>query len=155
MKEALAANDKIDPIRFLVGTKSDLLPKKALEGLESHASFIAQEIDAEYFSTSSRDDKEVTNLFRRIVSLAFDNSVQRLIRPADYHVVKNNIKSMLNSFWNSFKFKFADNFISFSLISRFIAFSSFENGQTQTWECLNRKSKGGKICGHGLVAAYS
>ncbi|KAL7052085.1 hypothetical protein ACKWTF_004757 [Chironomus riparius] len=93
MREALAVNDKCDPLRFLVGTKSDLLPKKALEGLESHACFIAQEIDAEYFSTSSRDDKEVSNLFRRLVSLAFDNSVQRLIKPADYNVVKNNIKS--------------------------------------------------------------
>jgi GTPase SAR1 family protein len=93
MKEALSANEKIDPIRFLVGTKSDLLPKKALEGLEAHATFIAQEIDAEYFSTSSRDNVEVTSLFKRFVSLSFDNSVQRLIRPPDYNVIKNNIKS--------------------------------------------------------------
>lgn len=93
MKEALSANEKSDPIRFLVGTKSDLLTKKALEGLEAHACFIAQEIDAEYISTSSRDNVEVTNLFKRFVSLAFDNSVQSLIKPPDYHIVKNNIKS--------------------------------------------------------------
>ena len=91
-------NDKSDPLRFLVGTKSDLLPRKVLDGLESHARYIAQEIDAEYFSTSSRDDREVSNLFRRIASLAFDNSVQKIIRPADYHVVKNNIKSKILNF---------------------------------------------------------
>ncbi|KAG5677731.1 hypothetical protein PVAND_007462 [Polypedilum vanderplanki] len=93
MKEALSANEKNDPIRFLVGTKSDLLTRKALERIEAHAEFIAQEVDAEYFSTSSRDDIEVTNLFKRFVSLSFDNSVQRLIRPPDYNVIKNNIKS--------------------------------------------------------------
>jgi Ras-related protein Rab-36 len=96
MKEALSANEKNDPIRFLVGTKSDLLPKRALEGLESHATFIAQEIDAEYFSVSSRDGTEVPNLFKRFTSLAFDNAVQLLIRPPDYNIVKNNIKSMYN-----------------------------------------------------------
>jgi small GTP-binding protein len=93
MKEVLAANEKNDPLRFLVGTKSDLLPKKALQGLELHARFIAQEIDAEYFSTSSRDPSQVTNLFKRFTSLSFDKSVQKLLRPADYNIVKNNIRS--------------------------------------------------------------
>lgn len=93
MREAMAANEKTDPLRFLVGTKSDLLTKKALEGIESHASFMAQEIDAEYFSTSSRDGMQVSNFFKRFISLSFDNSVQRLIKPHDYNIVKNNIKS--------------------------------------------------------------
>lgn len=93
MKDALANNNKCDPLRFLVGTKSDFIPRRALEGLESHAVYIAQEIDAEYFSTSARDDIQVSNLFRRMVSLAFDSSVQRLVRPVDYYVVKNNLQS--------------------------------------------------------------
>lgn len=93
MREALSANTKTDPIRFLVGTKKDLLCKKALEGLEAHAHFIAQELDAEFVSVSSKDGNEVNNLFKRFTALAFENSVQKLIRPPDYHAVKNNISS--------------------------------------------------------------
>lgn len=97
MKEALAANVKTDPIRFLVGTKSDLLAKKALEGLECHANVIAQELDAEYCSISSKDGTEVNNLFKRFTALAFENSVQKLIKPPDYHTVKNNLSSKFSS----------------------------------------------------------
>jgi len=93
LQDALQANEKSDPIRFLVGTKSDLLSKKALEGLETQATLMAQELDAEYFSVSSKEGKEVANLFKRFVSLAFENSVQKLIRPPDYHLVRNNLKS--------------------------------------------------------------
>lgn len=93
MREALSANIKTDPIRFLVGTKKDLLSKKALEVLEAHAHFVAQELDAEFFSVSSKDGSEVNNLFKRFTALAFENSVQKLIRPPDYHDVKNNISS--------------------------------------------------------------
>lgn len=97
MKESLAANIKTDPIRFLVGTKADLLSKKALEGLEAHANLIAQEMDAEYFSVSSRDGTEVNNLFKRFTGLSFENSVQKLIKPPDYHTVKNNLSSKFPS----------------------------------------------------------
>lgn len=93
MKETLAANIKTDPIRFLVGTKSDLLSRKTLEGLEAHANHVAQEMDAEYFSVSSKDGTEVNNLFKRFTGLAFENSVQKLIKPPDYHAVKNNLSS--------------------------------------------------------------
>lgn len=93
MREALSANIKTDPIRFLVGTKNDLLSKKALEVLEAHANFVAQELDAEFFSVSSKDGSEVNNLFKRFTALAFENSVQKLIRPPDYHAVKNSISS--------------------------------------------------------------
>lgn len=93
MREALSANIKTDPIRFLVGTKSDLLNKTTLEGLEAHANFVAQELDAEFISISSKNRCEVKNLFKRFTALAFENSVQKLIRPPDYHAVKNNISS--------------------------------------------------------------
>ena len=93
MKETLAANIKSDPIRFLVGTKSDLLSRNTLEGLEAHANFVAQEMDAEYFSVSSKNGTEVNNLFKRFTGLAFENSVQKLIKPPDYHSVKNNLSS--------------------------------------------------------------
>lgn len=93
MQETLAANVKSDPIRFLVGTKSDLMSRKSLEGLEAHANFVAQELDAEYFSVSSKDATEVSNLFRRFIGLAFENSVQKIIKPPDYHAVKNNLSS--------------------------------------------------------------
>lgn len=93
MRETLSSNLETDPIRFLVGTKSDLLSKRTLEGLEAHANVIAQELDAEYFSVSSKDGTEVDNLFRRFTALAFENSIQKLIRPPDYHTVKNNISS--------------------------------------------------------------
>lgn len=93
MTETLTANQKTDPIRFLVGTKSDLLSKRALEGLEAHANVIANVIDAEYFSVSSKDGTDVDNLFRRFTALAFENSIQKLIKPPDYHKVKNNIAS--------------------------------------------------------------
>lgn len=94
MEEALNQNTKTDPIRFLVGTKSDLLSKKAQEGIEAHANFIAQELDAEYFSVSSKDGTEVNNLFKRFTALAFENSVQKLIKPPDYYTVKNNLSKL-------------------------------------------------------------
>lgn len=97
MREALSANIKTDPIRFLVGTRSDLLNKKTLEGIEMHANFIAQELDAEYISVSSKDGSGVNDLFRRFTALAFENSVQKLIRPPDYHTVKNNLSSEFTS----------------------------------------------------------
>lgn len=93
MKESLTANLQTDPIRFLVGTKSDLLSKRAQEGLEIHANLIAQELDAEYFSISSKEGTEVNDLFKRFTALAFENSVQKLIKPPDYHTVKNNLSS--------------------------------------------------------------
>lgn len=105
MRDTLAANMSTDPIRFLVGTKSDLLSKRALESLEAHASLVAQELDAEFCAVSAKDGSEVNNLFKRITALAFENSIQKLIRPPDYHTHKNNISS-----------EFFKNF------SRFIAF---------------------------------
>lgn len=93
MKETLRANLQTDPIRFLVGTKSDLLSKRAQEGLEIHANLIAQELDAEYFSISSKEGTEVNELFKRFTALAFENSVQKLIKPPDYYTVKNNLSS--------------------------------------------------------------
>lgn len=97
MRDTLAANMSSDPLRFLVGTKSDLLSKRALESLEAHASLMAQELDAEFFAVSSKDGSEVNNLFKRIASLAFENSIQKLIRPPDYNAVKNNISSEYSS----------------------------------------------------------
>ena len=97
MRESLSANIKSDPIRFLVGTKSDLLNRKALEGIEAHANFIAQELDAEFISVSAKEGSEVNNLFKRLTALAFENSVQKLIRPPDYHTVKNNLSSKFPS----------------------------------------------------------
>ncbi|CRK95558.1 CLUMA_CG009022, isoform A [Clunio marinus] len=97
MEEALAENDKSNPLRFIVGNKSDLLSKKAFEGLEAHARIIAQDLDAEYISVSSKEGTEVNNLFRRFTSLAFDKSVQKLIMPSDYNKVKNNISNMPKS----------------------------------------------------------
>lgn len=97
MRDTLEANMSSDPLRFLVGTKSDLLSKRALDSLEAHASCMAQELDAEFFAVSSKDGSEVNNLFKRITSLAFENSVQKLIRPPDYNTVKNNISSEYSS----------------------------------------------------------
>lgn len=114
MKETLAANIKSDPIRFLVGTKSDLLSRKSLEGLEAHANLVAQEMDAEYFSVSSRDGTEINSLFKRFTGLAFENSVQKLIKPPDYHAVKNNLSS-----------EFPSTSPSSACASRFINFHDF------------------------------
>lgn len=97
MKETLTTNLKSDPLRFLVGTKCDLLSSRAQEGLEIHANLVAQELDAEYFSISSKDGTEVNNLFKRFTALAFENSVQKLIKPQDYHTVKNNLSSKFES----------------------------------------------------------
>lgn len=112
MQEALSANLKSDPIRFLVGTKSDMLSSKTLEGLEAHAYLVAQELDAEYFSVSCKEGTEVNNVFKRFTSLAFENSVQKLIRPPDYHTVKNNLSSECPS-------------TAFTFFSCFINFSNF------------------------------
>ncbi len=61
--------------------------------METRAQKVAQEMNAEYFTISSKDGTHVTSLFRRFTSLAFEKSVQALITPKDLNAVKNNIKS--------------------------------------------------------------
>lgn len=79
---------------FLVGTKCDLLSRRALEVAERDAELIAHQMNAEHFSVSAREGTNVVNLFKRLTALAFESSVQKLITPPDYNLIRNNIISM-------------------------------------------------------------
>jgi small GTP-binding protein len=83
----------INPIIILLGTKKDLVPAADLKRLEKQIDLVSREYEAEYFSISSRCSKDVNDLFKRFVCLAFEKSVLNLIKPQDYDKIKNNISS--------------------------------------------------------------
>ncbi|XP_053676847.1 ras-related protein Rab-34 [Anopheles nili] len=64
-------------LKFLVGTKKDLLGDQALCDIELEAIKMAYEINAEYWPVSARTGENVTKFFRRLTALAFDYGVQR------------------------------------------------------------------------------
>ncbi|CAO1328655.1 unnamed protein product [Diamesa tonsa] len=91
LKDALQANERNEPYLFLVGTKCDLLSRRALEAAEKEAEAIAHQMNAEHISVSAREGTNVVNLFKRLTALAFESSVQKLITPPDYNLIRNNI----------------------------------------------------------------
>uniref|UniRef100_A0A182J0N7 Ras-related protein Rab-36 n=1 Tax=Anopheles atroparvus TaxID=41427 RepID=A0A182J0N7_ANOAO len=64
-------------LKFLVGTKKDLLTDQALCDIELEAIKMAYDINAEYWPVSARTGENVTKFFRRLTALAFDHGVQR------------------------------------------------------------------------------
>ncbi|XP_050093481.1 ras-related protein Rab-34 [Anopheles aquasalis] len=77
LDEALRLNSRTPVLKFLVGTKKDLLDDQALCDIELEAIKMAYEINAEYWPVSARTGENVTKLFRRLTALAFDYGVQR------------------------------------------------------------------------------
>ncbi|XP_077534808.1 ras-related protein Rab-34-like [Haemaphysalis longicornis] len=66
-----------DPLRFLVGTKKDLLNDGCLDGMETDATKIARRLDAEYWSVSAKTGENVQQLFFRVAALSFVKCLTR------------------------------------------------------------------------------
>jgi len=62
---------------FLVGSKRDLLNTSAYEDVEKEAIKTAQEMNAEYWSVSSKTGERVKEFFFRVSALSFERSVMQ------------------------------------------------------------------------------
>ncbi|XP_065086808.1 ras-related protein Rab-36 [Ochlerotatus camptorhynchus] len=85
-------------LKFLVGTKKDLLDDHSLLAVEREAETMANDLQAEYWSVSAQTGENVTQLFQRLTALAFDSAVQRLMGPNN-PVVHPSGNSLLNLYF--------------------------------------------------------
>ena len=65
----------VEPFVFLVGTKRDQLSESTLKFVETEATKIAQELNAEYWSVSALNGCNVQSMFARIAALTFQEVV--------------------------------------------------------------------------------
>ncbi|KAG0443440.1 hypothetical protein HPB47_014914 [Ixodes persulcatus] len=77
LEETLESNGGHDPLRFLVGTKKDLVSDGVLDGMEEDATKIARRLDAEYWSVSAKSGENVRQLFFRVSALSFVKCLTR------------------------------------------------------------------------------
>ncbi|MBZ3874601.1 Ras-related protein Rab-36 [Sciurus carolinensis] len=75
LEDALRENEAGSCFIFLVGTKKDLLSGAACEQTELEAVHLANEMQAEYWSVSSKTGENVKAFFSRVAALAFEQSV--------------------------------------------------------------------------------
>lgn len=73
MADATASAD--DPLKFVVGTKKDLVSSATCRAVEERAKEIASSLGAEYWSVSSKTGENVQSFAFRCVSLTFDAAV--------------------------------------------------------------------------------
>ncbi|CAG5120755.1 unnamed protein product [Candidula unifasciata] len=75
MEEACQSADS--PVKFLVGTKKDLLSPAAYADIEQRAVKYSQRMEAEFWATSSKTGENIQDFFFRAVCLSFDASLLR------------------------------------------------------------------------------
>ncbi|KAG1970757.1 ras-related protein Rab-36 [Pimephales promelas] len=75
LSEALRENEPNSCFVFLVGTKRDLLSAEECERTERDAINIAAEMNAEFWSVSSKTGENVQEFFFRVASLAFEDAI--------------------------------------------------------------------------------
>ncbi|RUS80541.1 hypothetical protein EGW08_011681, partial [Elysia chlorotica] len=75
MEDACANAD--EPIKFLIGTKKDLLSPASYAEVEKLAVKYANRLEAEYWATSSKTGENVQDFFFRVMCLAFDFALLR------------------------------------------------------------------------------
>ncbi|XP_045173054.2 ras-related protein Rab-34-like [Mercenaria mercenaria] len=75
MADATAAAD--EPVKFVVGTKKDLVSNASCKAAEDRAKEIASSLGAEYWSVSAKTGENVQSFSFRCVSLTFDAAVLR------------------------------------------------------------------------------
>ncbi|KAF7700823.1 ras-related protein Rab-36 [Silurus meridionalis] len=73
--EALNENEPNSCFIFLVGTKRDLMSPEECRRTERDAVKMAEEINAEFWSVSSKTGENVQQFFFRVAALAFEDSV--------------------------------------------------------------------------------
>ncbi|KAH3777509.1 hypothetical protein DPMN_178956 [Dreissena polymorpha] len=75
MEDATATST--NPLKFVVGTKKDLVSQAACRAAEDRAKEVAQSLGAEYWSLSAKTGENVKSFSFRCVSLTFDAAVLR------------------------------------------------------------------------------
>ncbi|MCJ8742765.1 hypothetical protein PDJAM_G00086110 [Pangasius djambal] len=75
LMEALNENEPNSCFIFLVGTKRDLLSPEECQRTERDAVKMAAEMNAEFWSVSSKTGENVQQFFFRVTALAFEDSV--------------------------------------------------------------------------------
>ncbi|XP_067289883.1 ras-related protein Rab-36 isoform X2 [Pseudorasbora parva] len=75
LMEAQKENEPNSCFVFLVGTKRDLLSAEECERTERDAINIATEMNAEFWSVSSKTGENVQEFFFRVAALAFEHSI--------------------------------------------------------------------------------
>ncbi|XP_048028992.1 ras-related protein Rab-36 isoform X1 [Megalobrama amblycephala] len=75
LSEALKENEPNSCFVFLVGTKRDLLSAEECERTEMDAIKIAAEMNAEFWSVSSKTGENVQEFFFRVAALAFEDAI--------------------------------------------------------------------------------
>ncbi|XP_062870220.1 ras-related protein Rab-36 isoform X2 [Trichomycterus rosablanca] len=75
LNEALMENEPNSCFIFLVGTKRDLLSQEERQRTERDAVKMASEMNAEFWSVSSKTGENVQQFFFRVASLAFEDSI--------------------------------------------------------------------------------
>lgn len=77
LEEALEQNTATYPEIFLVGSKKDLCKASEVSQMETHALQLAEEINAEYWSVSSKSGENVKEFFRRVAAITFEQAILR------------------------------------------------------------------------------
>ncbi|EDO44144.1 predicted protein, partial [Nematostella vectensis] len=77
LDEALQSNPSNYPDIFLVGTKSDLCKCSDFDQMEMRAIEVAQGLNAEYWSISSKTGEDNDDFFSRMAAVAFEQSLLR------------------------------------------------------------------------------
>ncbi|XP_043106018.1 ras-related protein Rab-36 [Puntigrus tetrazona] len=75
LKEALQENEPDSCFVFMVGTKRDLLSAEECQRTENDAIKIALEMNAEFWSVSSKTGENVQEFFFRVAALAFEDAI--------------------------------------------------------------------------------
>ncbi|XP_062814559.1 ras-related protein Rab-36 isoform X2 [Anolis carolinensis] len=77
LEDALNENSPGSSFIFLVGTKKDLVSEAECRRTEADAIKMANEMEAEYWSVSSKTGENVQAFFSRVAALAFEKSLLR------------------------------------------------------------------------------
>ncbi|KAL9981982.1 hypothetical protein ACROYT_G010758 [Oculina patagonica] len=77
LEEALEQNTTTCPEIFLVGSKKDLCKNSDFSQMEMNALKVAVDINAEYWSVSSKTGENVMEFFRRIAAVTFEQAILR------------------------------------------------------------------------------
>ncbi|XP_015760286.1 PREDICTED: ras-related protein Rab-36-like [Acropora digitifera] len=75
LEEALEQTSSTFPEIFLVGSKKDLCKDNELSQMENHAIELANEMNAEYWSVSSKTGENVKEFFRREAAITFEQAI--------------------------------------------------------------------------------
>ncbi|XP_072911782.1 ras-related protein Rab-36 [Hemitrygon akajei] len=83
LEDALKENDPGLNSIFLVGSKKDLLSQAECDRTEADAIKVANEMQAEYWSVSSKTGENVREFFFRVAALAFEASLLKELKRND------------------------------------------------------------------------